>query len=238
LLPSPTIIKDVNAAKEITYHLQPVNTETLNIPVTDNQTVRKDDKGNTLVTVKPLKAAAGQKIPYSGKDAKILKAMMPNMYVQSNDPVIITLAETAVNGSTDAIEVARKIEKFVYDYIDEKNLAVGYATASEVASSKQGDCSEHAVLTAAMCQAVGIPAQVVTGLLYVDNFAGKDNIFGPHAWVQVYIGGKWIGLDATRAEQGFNAGYIALAAGDGNPEGFFSMVNTLGYFKIVAIEQK
>ena len=94
------------------------------------------------------------------------------------------------------------------------------------------------MLTAALCQAAGIPAQVVTGLLYVDNFAGKDNIFGPHAWVQAYIGGKWVGLDATRADIGFTAGYITLAVGDGNPEGFFGMVNTLGYFKIVAIEQK
>ena len=238
LLPVPAPIKDVSAAKEITYHLQPVDTDTLNIPVTDNQTVRKDAKGNTLVTVKPLKAAAGEKIPYAGKEAKILQALKPNMFVQSNDPVIINLAKQAINDTTDAAEAAKKIEKFVYDYIDEKNLAVGYATASEVASSKQGDCSEHAVLTAAMCQAAGIPAQVVTGLLYVDNFAGKDNIFGPHAWVQAYIGGKWIGLDATRADKGFTAGYITLAEGDGNPEGFFGMVNTLGYFKIVAIEQK
>jgi len=238
LLASPVIIKDVNAAKEITYHLEPVNTETLNIPVTDNQTVRKDDKGHTLVTVKPLKAAAGQKIPYTGQDAKILQALKPNMYVQSNDPEIVKLAKAAINGATDAAEAAKKIEKFVYDYIDEKNLAVGYATASEVALSKQGDCSEHAVLTAALCQAAGIPAQVVVGLLYVDNFAGKDNIFGPHAWVQAYIGGKWIGLDATRADTGFSAGHITMGVGDGSSEGFFGMVNTLGYFKIVAIEQK
>ena len=238
LLPVPAPINNVNAAQEITYHLQPINTDTLNIPVTDNQTVRKDDKGNTLVTVKPLKAASGQKIPYVGKDPKILQALKPNMYVQSNDPAIVKLAKTAINDTTDAAEAAKKIEKFVYDYIDEKNLAVGYATASEVTSSKKGDCSEHAVLTAALCQAAGIPAQVVTGLLYVDNFAGKNNIFGPHAWVQAYIGGKWIGLDATRADKGFMAGYISLAVGDGNPEGFFGMVNTLGYFKIVAIEQK
>ena len=139
----------------------------------------------------------------------------------------------ATKGIKDTAKAAQAIEKFVGEYISEKNLSVGYASASEVAVSKQGDCSEHAVLTAAMCRAVGIPARIVVGLVYVEEFGHRKNIFGGHAWNQVYIDGKWIGIDATR---GFGAGHIELATGAGEPSDFFSMINTLGYFKIVEIK--
>ena len=216
LLPSPRPIENVKTAPSITYHLTPLEKEELDIPVGDNQTVRTDETGNILVTVKPVGPPAGIKIPYMGKDPEIIKALQPTQYLQSDDKEIIALAQKAVGETTDAAEAARKIEKFVYDYIDEKNLAVGYATAFEVAQSRQGDCSEHALLTAALCRAVGLPAQVVCGMLYVEKFGDRENIFGPHAWVRVYIGGKWVGLDATRAPDGFSAGHITLAAGSGN----------------------
>jgi len=51
-------------------------------------------------------------------------------------------------------------------------------------------------------------------------------------WAEGYIGDKWIPLDPTRAPNGFSAGHIALAYGNGEPIDFFSMVNTLGCFKI------
>jgi len=93
----------------------------------------------------------------------------------------------------------QKIEKFVCEYISDKNLSVGYASAAEVAQSREGDCTEHAVLVAALCRAVGIPARVTVGLVYVDSFGGQENIFGPHAWAEVNINSKWYGLDATGA---------------------------------------
>ena len=70
------------------------------------------------------------------------------------------------------MEAVRRIESFVARYIDNKSMSVGYASAVEVVESRQGDCSEFAVLTAALCRAVGIPAQVVVGIAYVKEFAG------------------------------------------------------------------
>ena len=104
----------------------------------------------------------------------------------------------------------------------------------EVAQSKQGDCSEAAVLTAAMCRAIGIPAKVAAGVAYVEDFAGIQG-FGAHAWVEAYVGGKWVGLDAAfkgTGRGGYDAGHIAMAIGNGNPEDFFSLVNIIGQFKI------
>jgi transglutaminase-like putative cysteine protease len=92
------------------------------------------------------------------------------------------------------------------------------------------------VLTAAMCRAVGIPAEVVMGVMYVEEFAGIANIFGGHAWTQVYLGDKWIGLDATRAPNGYDARHITLASGNGNLESFLELLSTIGNFKITDVK--
>lgn len=86
-----------------------------------------------------------------------------------------------------------------------------------------------------MCRAAGIPARVVCGIVYVDTFIGQKSVFGGHMWTEVFVDGTWVGLDATRAPNGFGPGHIALAVGDGNPSDFFSLVNTLGCFKIEKI---
>jgi hypothetical protein len=61
--------------------------------------------------------------------------------------------------------------------------------------------------------------------------------------VEAYVGGdpasrepgKWVGLDAAfkgTGRGGYDAGHIAMAIGNGNPEDFFSLINIIGQFKI------
>jgi hypothetical protein len=235
LIPSPVALTDLGSTESITYLLAPTGGKALSIPSTDNQTVQQTKDGKVLVTVRPAAAPAGVKLPYQGKDEEVLSALKPTRYLQTGNKEIISLAREAVGDTKDAAEAARKIENFVYDYIVEKNLSVGYASAAEAAASRQGDCTEHAVLTAAMCRAAGVPARVASGIVYIPDFVGRKNVFGGHAWVQAYVGGKWIGLDATRAPNGFGTGHITMAAGSGDPADFFSMASTLGYFKIEKI---
>ena len=234
-LASPEPLDNVGSAKSITYHLSPVNqTDSFVIPSNDNQSVRQLANGSTIVIVEPVAAPAGTRFPYKGRDKIIAEAMQPNRFLQSDRKEVIDLARRAVGRTKDAAEAVKKIEAFVAEYVENKSLSVGYASAAEVAASRQGDCSEFAVLTAAMCRAVGIPAQVVVGVAYVKDFAGHQG-FGGHAWNQAYVGGKWVGLDAAfKASErgGYDAGHIALAAGNGEPMDFFNLVTTLGKFKI------
>ncbi len=235
LIPSPVALTDLGSTESITYRLAPTGGKALSIPTTDNQTIQVTKDGKVLITVKPAPARVGAKLPYKGDDQQVLDALKPTQYLQAENKEIVSLANQAVGETKDAAEAARKIENFVSEYITEKNLSVGYASAAEVAASRQGDCTEHAVLTAAICRAAGIPARVVSGIVYIDEFAGRKDVFGGHAWVEAYVGGKWIGLDATRAPNGFGAGHITMAAGNGDPADFFAMANMLGYFKIEKI---
>ena len=234
-LASPVPLDNVGSAKSITYHLSPTKeTGSFIIPSNDNQSIRRLKNGKVIVTVRPVAAPAGARFPYKGKDKTILEAMKPTRFLQSDHKEIIALARRAVGRTKDAAEAVRRIEAFVGKYIKNKDLSVGYASAAEVAASKQGDCSEHAVLAAAMYRAVGIPAQMVVGIAYVDDFAGRQG-FGGHAWTQAYVGGKWVGLDAAfkgTGRGGYDAGHIALAVGNGEPADFFNLATTLGQFKI------
>jgi hypothetical protein len=243
-LASPQNLGNIGSAASAEYYLKPTKGAGLAIPVSDNQEVRRLDDGTVVVTVKQIAAPAGAKFPYKGSDRTIVEATKPTRFVQSDHKEIIKLARRAVGNTTNAAEAARKIETFVADYVENKSLSIGYASAAEVAESRQGDCSEFAVLTAAMCRAVGLPAQVVVGMAYVKDFSGltigrqakfENGAFGGHAWVQAYIGDKWVGLDAAFKSAGlggYGPGHIALSIGNGNPEDFLNLVGTMGQFKI------
>ncbi len=241
-LASPVPINNISSVKSITYHITKTAADAnLTFPSTDNQKVQKLSDGNIILIIEPLNMPKGVKFPYKGTDPVALEALKPTRYVESDDKIIQDLAKKAIGNTTDIAEAARKIESFVASYISNKSLSVGYASATEVAVSKQGDCTEHAVLTAALCRAVGIPAQVVSGLAYVSQWHTVSNGFGGHAWTQVYIGDKWYNIDAAFKSAGlggFDAGHIALSIGNGNPEDFLNIINTLGQFKIEKIEIK
>ncbi len=235
---SPKSLGNPRSASAITYWLAPTGSEGFTIPTTDNQTAESLDGKKVKLTIRPVKAPEGATFPYKGDDPALLEAVKPTRFLQSDRPEIVDLARKAIGDTKDPVEAARRIEAFVADYIEDKSLSVGYASAAEVAASRQGDCSEFAVLTAAMCRAVGIPAQVVVGVAYVQDFAGHEG-FGGHAWTRAYIGGKWIGLDAafkSSGRGGYDAGHIALAMGNGDPADFFNMAGALGRFKVEKVE--
>jgi hypothetical protein len=232
LVQCPAPLSDVESKKSITYHIKPIDAAKVKIPSGDSQMVQFQADGTIAVTVRPIEPDSGIKFPYEGDSTEILESLKPTRYLQSDDEMVSDLARRAVSGAEDAATALRQIESFVNGYITAKNLSVGYATAADVAASRQGDCSEHALLAAAMCRSAGIPARVVSGIVYTPSFAGRKDVFIGHAWAEAFVGDKWIAIDPTRAPSGFGPGHIALAAGSGDPVDFFSMISTLGYFTI------
>jgi hypothetical protein len=229
---SPTAIGSNDLAGPIVYELTATAGKTLVLPNTDTQTVKEIAPGRFEVTVCPIRPTEQVKYPYAGKDKEAGKALEATEYLQTKDAKVVDLTKHAVGDTDDAFKAALQIENFVRGYITKKDLSVGYASAAEVAQTRQGDCTEHAVLATAMCRSAGIPARVVCGLVYANAIGTKKNVFGAHMWAEVFLDGKWFPIDPTRAPNGFSASHITLARGDGNPTDFFSLVNTLGCFKI------
>jgi len=230
IIASPVRLDSLPTAKSITYHLVPNVGAKLNVPAFDNQKVSADPSGLTVI-VTAQRAPKGIGFPYAGTDPSAKASLKPSMYLESQRPEIVALARQALGATRDAAEAARRIERFVRNYITEKDFSVGYAPASEVVKTRRGDCTEHAVLAAAMCRAVGIPAQVVAGLLYMADLGETGAGFGPHAWVRVYIGNEWYNIDPT-VERGYDLSHIAMASGDGSPTDYLGLIELMGAFRI------
>lgn len=105
------------------------------------------------------------------------------------------------------------VEHFVAAYITKKTFSRGFAIASEVASTRAGDCTEHAVLLAAALRSQHIPARVVFGIVIV--VGERAAAFG-HAWVEAVQHGAFVRLDAALLDvpekQGVLLHYIPLTA--------------------------
>ena len=127
--------------------------------------------------------------------------------LQSDDPAVRKMAEAVAAGESDAWAIATTLESHVKKSIRLKNYSTAMATAAEVAQSLEGDCTEHAMLLAALCRARNIPARVAIGLVYYPSASG----FAYHMWTEAWIKDRWIPLDATLGLGGIGAAHLKLA---------------------------
>jgi transglutaminase-like putative cysteine protease len=90
---------------------------------------------------------------------------------------------------------ALRIERWVHDHMNSHNFSENFGTSDHVARTLEGDCTEHALLAAAMCRAAGVPSRTAVGLIYVTG--SHEPAFGFHMWTEVYVRGQWLPIDAT-----------------------------------------
>ena len=159
--------------------------------------------------------------------------------INPEDEVIIKLHEQSTASLPEeatTLDRADAMREFVFDFIEEKNLSTAFASASEVARTRMGDCSEHGVLLAALLRADGIPSRVVHGLVYVPGFGKKkQGAFGWHMWTQAQIDGNWVDVDATLPVR-FSGGHIttgtsSLSRGAGSAD-MANMIPSINNFEI------
>ncbi|MDP1660748.1 MAG: transglutaminase-like domain-containing protein [Phycisphaerales bacterium] len=162
----------------------------------------------------------------AGVRAKHLEA---SSTLKSDDPEIVALVKKASVDGLKSAEATEKLRGFVHSFIRTKDMSVGFATASEVARTRTGDCTEHAVLLAAMLRANGIASRCASGLVYVEQFGNQKGIFGYHMWTQALVeqqGGTWawVNVDATLPQGvAYDAAHILLSVsglGEGEMQNF------------------
>jgi hypothetical protein len=163
------------------------------------QTVSQINDSTLEITVTPRIAGPSLSIDPSTK-ALCLDA---SPWIQSADRRITELAATIPAGSP--AQIATAAESLVREHVENRNFGHAMATAAEVAETRAGDCSEHALLLAAICRAHGIPTRVAIGLVYVP----ATQSFAYHMWNEAFVGQHWVTLDATLDRVG--AGHLKMA---------------------------
>ena len=94
---------------------------------------------------------------------------------------------------SDHREKCKRLTSYINSHLRLAAFSTSLQPASEVVKSKQGDCTEYAVLLAALMRSQGVPARVAVGFAYVANPASLV----PHMWTEAWIDGQWIPFDAT-----------------------------------------
>ncbi|MEN6406211.1 MAG: transglutaminase domain-containing protein [Thermoguttaceae bacterium] len=234
LVPLDRPLKDAHHTRRVRYLVQLDNGDPArSLAVGPSQAVRSIDAHTAEVTVYSVRP--GRR--FEGNDAAADDRptdddLTPNNYIESDDPQIVADAKAVAGDRRDPWTVAVALERFVHDSIRRKDFSQAFATAAEVARSHEGDCTEHAVLLAALCRACGIPARVAFGLVYMEG----GQAFGYHMWTEVYIDRRWIPIDGTLALGGIGAAHLKIAhtnlKGASAYSAMLPVVKMLGHLKI------
>jgi hypothetical protein len=107
-------------------------------------------------------------------------------------------------------EKAAAVERWVKANMKAFEFSQAMATADNVAKNLSGDCTEYAMLSAAMCRALGVPSRTVLGLVYAPGKDGKPYL-AYHMWFEVFVEGQWLPLDATLGMGGIGPGHVKIA---------------------------
>lgn len=148
---------------------------------------------------------AGYRLPYRG-DAAVAAELEATPLVQAADPKIVAAARRIAAGSTDPVEVARRLNAWVYDALA-KEITPSVPSARQVLDARRGDCNEHTVLYVALARALGLPARTAVGLVHVE---GR---FYYHAWPEVWLGEDWLAVDPTLGQFPADASHLRFLNG-------------------------
>lgn len=148
--------------------------------------------------------------------------LAPTPLIESDHVKIRQLANTlAAPGDPPRTQV-RKIMEWLAAHI-ERRPVVSVPSALNTLEQGHGDCNEHAVLFAALARALGIPAQVEAGIVYLK---GR---FYYHAWNRVYLD-KWVTVDALFGQLPADVTHIRLVRGSTADQ--LNLLGVLGRLKI------
>ncbi|OFW17757.1 MAG: hypothetical protein A3F69_00880 [Acidobacteria bacterium RIFCSPLOWO2_12_FULL_66_10] len=144
-------------------------------------------------------------------DRDLARYLAPEAFIESDAPEIRAEADIAVRGVDGTRARAERLTRYV-NAILEKKPTMSLPSAREVLRTKVGDCNEHTALYVAMARALGIPARIAVGLVYIHG------AFYYHAWPEVYLDegssrGLWLPVDPTLNEFPADGTHLRLARG-------------------------
>ncbi len=206
LIESNVRIRDPRGVDDALYELRLEGGDVAGVLVEDaRQKIQGRTDGGVLLRVRRVIPDPGATADVPIAAAGLEEFMTDNVYLQTGDPAVDSAAnDVAAVAGADAWERALMVEKRVSELVTNRSLGTAFASAAEVLGAGSGDCTEHAVLAAAMARAAGVPSRVVTGVVH---FEGS---FAYHMWVEVWTGDGWHALDPTIGEGSVDATHIKL----------------------------
>lgn len=207
-LPSPVRITPAAAQSHIRYTIGFREGIAFAPPQTGEQRVTQ--QGDAIVV--DICAECGLSL---GADRETLAdALRPTAWMQSDNPRLRAIVAPVAAMDVSDTQKMRLLLQRARPYIARPDYA-GHYSALDTITRRAGDCTEAAVLLAALGRAAGIPTRVASGLVYTRQaYFGVSNAFLPHSWTLAYVEGRWRSFDL--ALENFDSTHIALTVGNGD----------------------
>ena len=207
MIRSPFRISDEAARGHIRYRFSFNDGLAFAIPQTAEQRVAAARDGVTV----DICGDCGPGLPTD--PAYLADALKPTDWLQSDRREVRDIAAPVAGWRSGTRKMQALLER-ARPYLYTLDFA-GHYSALDTIRRRAGDCTEAAVLLAALGRAAGIPTRVVNGLVYSrQSYHGVSNAFMPHSWTLAYVDGAWRSFDL--ALDTFDATHIALTVGDGD----------------------
>jgi transglutaminase-like putative cysteine protease len=134
-------------------------------------------------------------------DRMIQRYLEPDTLVPLN-AAIAELAKEQTAGATTPLEKARRIYDYVATTMRYDKSGQGWGRGDEMwaCASKRGNCTDFHSVVIGMLRSSGIPARFEIGFPLPDG-ENRGVIAGYHCWVEFYLNGEWIPVDASEASQ-------------------------------------
>lgn len=184
------------------------------VPTDRRQKVVQRSGGRVVVEVSEETTG----LPESITPAERRKALASTPYEPVKDPRVREAAKKARGNANTPREIVRNVTLWVKNYVEDKSLARAYAPATATLETRQGDCTEHSVLTSALLKANGIPTRLADGVIWFDARLGY------HEWVEVWLDGEgWVPVDPTFGEPRAGPNRVKFITGSSDPSDLMGM---------------
>ena len=208
-------------AKEIVYKISNIDPSILDLEFGNQKLIEKGKDYAIIKVERPLLEDVREiKI-----DEELKKYLKSTLFIQSDNKEIRDSAIRWAKGE-DYTKKSKSLMQKVFTYLS-KEACVTIPSAIEVLRNKKGDCNEHSILYASLLRAIGIPSEIVVGLIYQEGY------FWYHAWNAIYLN-KWIFVDPTYFE--FPASCLHIMLKTGEIEKQAEVAGIVGKIEIEVIE--
>jgi transglutaminase-like putative cysteine protease len=217
-IPVEKHIKDPRKIKYLKIEISGIKTDGFPLLNRGRQRINKDTLEIFSLPVKEEKA-----------DTSTGDYLASGIFIQSDDKLIINMAQKIIGNESNADKQAELISKWLYKNI-KKKITISIPDAVSILRLKSGDCNEHATLFCALARSVKLPAKICVGLVY------SEEGFYYHAWNEVFAGGEWISVDSVFDQNPADASHIKFIEGEMAQQ--TDILKIIGQIKIKVLEYK
>ncbi len=205
---SPFRISPAAMQGHIRYRFSFVDRLAFNLPETGEQRAMRTNDSTTV----DICETCGPGLADTAE--ALADARKPTPWLQSDAAMIRAIATPIARLPLSDAGKMKLLAKRAREHLKRVEVS-GHYSALDALKRGAGDCTEDAVVLAALGRAAGIPTRVANGLVYArQRFHGTSNAFLPHSWTLAWADGAWRSFDLSLGD--FDATHLALTVGDGD----------------------